>query len=209
VISLIVIDDFLEDPHPFRVAALRQNYPAPKEPTPYPGRNSEFPVKIEGFDAAISDIVREPLEPAKGLANGHFRMALDGDKGTAGVHIDIAHWTTILYLSLPDDCPDGAAGGTHLFRHKATASDHAPYDEKELAAMGFTSPAEFMDSVLNADTNDRNKWDELLTVPMRFNRLLIFRPQQYHDAGISFGNNNENGRLIYMNFYNNVDRRRM
>ena len=209
MISLIVIDDFLEDPHQFRAAALRQNYPAPKEPTPYPGRNSEFPVKIEGFDAAISDIVREPLEPAQGLAHGHFRMALDGDKGSAGVHIDIAHWTTILYLSLPDDCPDGAAGGTHLFRHKATASDHAPYDEKELAAMGFTSPAEFMDSVLNADTNDRNKWDELLTVPMRFNRLLIFRPQQYHDAGISFGTNKENGRLVYMNFYNNVERRRM
>ncbi len=209
MISLIVIDDFLENPNQLRDAALRQNYPVPKEPKPYPGRNSEFPVMIEGFDAAISDIVRESLGPAKGLANGYFRMALDGDKGTAGVHIDIAHWTTILYLSLPEDCPDGAAGGTHLFRHKATASDHAPYDEGELAAMGFTSSEEFMDSVLNADTNDRNKWDELLTVPMRFNRLLIFRPQQYHDAGISFGTNKENGRLIYMNFYNNVDRRRM
>ena len=178
MISLIVIDDFLENPHQFRAAALRQDYPAPKE-------------------------------PAQGLANGHFRIALEGDKGTAGVHIDIAHWTTVLYLSLPDDCPDGAAGGTHLFRHKATASDHAPYDEKELAAMGFTSPKEFMDSVLNADTNDRNKWDELLTVPMRFNRLMIFRPQQYHDAGISFGTDKKNGRLVYMNFYNNVDRRRM
>ena len=209
MISLIVIDDFLENPHQFRDAALRQSYPAPKKPEPYPGRNSEFPVRIEGFDAAISDIVREPLEPAKGLANGHFRIALEGDKGTAGVHIDIAHWTTVLYLSLPDDCPDGAAGGTHLFRHKATASDHAPYDEKELAAMGFASPKEFMDSVLNADTNDRNKWDELLTVPMRFNRLMIFRPQQYHDAGISFGTGKKNGRLVYMNFYNNVDRRRM
>ena len=43
----------------------------------------------------------------------------------AGVHIDISHWTAILYLSLPGDCPDTVAAGTHLFRHKATNSDHA------------------------------------------------------------------------------------
>ena len=209
MISLIVIDDFLQDPHQFREAALRQNYPAPKSPMPYPGRDSELPLLIEGLDATISDIVREPLERTKGLVNGHFRIALHGDKGTAGVHIDIAHWTTVLYLTLPDDCPEGAAGGTHLFRHKATGSDHAPYDEQELAAMGFATVQEFMDRVVNADTNDRDKWDELITVPMRFNRLMVFRPQQYHDAGFSFGTNKENARLVYVNSYNNVDTRRM
>jgi hypothetical protein len=209
MISLIVIDDFLEEPHRFRNAALKLNYPVPKEPMPYPGRDSDSPLLIEGYDAVISDIVRERLEPTQGLRNGYFRIALDGDKGTAGVHIDIAHWTTILYLTLPEDCPAGNAGGTHLFRHNATGSDHSPYDEQELAAMGFATVQEFMDKVVNADTNDRDKWTELTSVPMRFNRLLIFRPQQYHDAGISFGTNRENGRLIYVNSYNNVNARRM
>lgn len=41
-----------------------------------------------------------------------------------------------------------------------------------------------------------------MTVPMRFNRLLIIKPQQYHDAGISFGDSPENGRLIYVCAYN-------
>jgi hypothetical protein len=209
MISLIVIDDFLQDPHQFRNAALRLNYPVPEKPMPYPGRDSDSPLLIEGFDAAIADIVRERLEPTKGLRNGYFRIALDGDKGTAGVHIDIAHWTTILYLTLPDDCPDGAAAGTHLFRHNATGSDHSPYNEQELAAMGFSTVQEFMDQVVNADTNDRDKWTELTSVPMRFNRLLIFRPQQYHDAGIGFGTSREDGRLIYVNSYNNVNARRM
>lgn len=207
--SLIVVDDFLEDPHQLRDAALRQNFPAPKEPTPYPGRNSEFPQRVDGFDALISEIVGERLVPAEGMVNGHFRLALDGDKGTAGIHIDIAHWTTILYLTLPDDGPDGAVGGTHLFRHRATGSDRAPFDAEELTAMGFATPQEFMDRVVTADTNDRDKWDPLLTVPMRFNRLMIFRPQQYHDAGPGFGTSKENGRLVYLNLYNNAETRRM
>ncbi len=207
--SLIVVDDFLEDPHQLREAALRQNFPALETPMNYPGRNSEFPLSVSGFDALISEIVGEPLVPTMGMANGHFRIALDGDKGAAGIHIDIAHWTTILYLTLPGDCPEGAAGGTHLFRHKATGSDRAPYDAEELTAMGFQTPQEFMDNVVTADTNDRDKWDPLLTVPMRFNRLMVFRPQQYHDAGAGFGTSKENGRLVYLNLYNNAETRRM
>ena len=147
MLSLIVIDDFLEDPHRFRNAALKLNYPVPETPMPYPGRDSDSPLLIEGYDAVISDIVRERLEPTKGLRNGYFRIALDGDKGTAGVHIDIAHWTTILYLTLPEDCPEGNAGGTHLFRHNATGSDHSPYDEQELAAMGVAFADDYKQSV--------------------------------------------------------------
>lgn len=207
--SLIIIDDFVDNPEALRDAALRQNYPDPGRAMTYPGRDSERPVVRKEFDSLIAEIVGERLVPAAGISNGHFRLALDGDKGTAGVHIDIAHWTSILYLSLPGDCPDSVAAGTRLFRHKATNSDHAPYDEQELAAMGFSTPKEFMDNVVTADTNDPDKWEQLLTVPMKFNRLMLFRPQQYHDAGTGFGTSLENGRLVYLNFYNNVDVRRI
>lgn len=66
-----------------------------------------------------------------------------------------------------------------------------------------------MDNVVTADTNDPDKWEKILTVPMRFNRLMLFRPQQYHDAGAGFGGDLQNGRLVYLNFYNNVDVRRI
>lgn len=207
--SLIVIDDFLDQPLELREVALGMNYPEAKGPTTYPGRNSEAPLHADRFDALISEIVGERLVRAQGVSNGHFRIALDGDKGTANVHIDIAHWTTVLYLTLPEDCPDGPRGGTHFHRHKATGSDRAPYDEQELSAMGFASPEEFMERVLNADTNDADKWEELSTVPIRFNRLMLFRPQQYHTAGRGFGTSIENGRLVYVNTYNNAEVRRM
>ena len=207
--SLIIIDDFLDNPNVLRDVALRQNYPTSDKPMTYPGRDSEQPLVSKEFDKRVAEIVGERLVPAAGISNGRFRLALENDKGTAGVHIDISHWTAILYLSLTEDCPDSVAGGTHLFRHKSTNSDHAPYDEQELAAMGFATPKEFMDNVITADTNDPDKWERLLTVPLRFNRLMLFRPQQYHDAGAGFGASLENGRLVYLNFYNNVDVRRI
>ncbi len=207
--SLIVIDDLLDKPHDLREVALGMDYPETGKPTTYPGRNSKDPLLADTFDALVSEIVGEPLVRAPGVVSGHFRIALEGDKGMANVHIDIAHWTTVLYLTLPEHCPAGARGGTHLYRHKPTGTERAPYDEQELSAMGFSSPQEFMERVLNADTNDPDKWEELSTVPIRFNRLMLFRPQQYHAAGLGFGTNLENGRLVYVNSYNHVDMRRM
>ncbi|MDX1405858.1 MAG: DUF6445 family protein [Woeseiaceae bacterium] len=207
--SLIVIDDLLDNPLELREVALGMNYPESSKPTTYPGRNSETPLLADRFDKLISEIVGESLVRAPGVVSGHFRIALEGDTGTANVHIDIAHWTTVLYLTLPEHCPAGTSGGTHLYRHRPTGSDRAPYDEQELSAMGFASPEEFMERVLNADTNDPEKWEELCTVPIRFNRLLLFRPQQYHSAGYGFGTSKENGRLVYVNSYNNADTRRM
>ena len=126
-----------------------------------------------------------------------FRLALEGDKGTESVHIDPVNWTVLLYLTLPEHCQDG----THLFRHKGTESDHAPYSASEMAQMGFSSEDDFMRNLLAKDTNDMEAWEHLTTIPMRFNRLLILEPQQYHDAGLSFGSSAEDGRLIYIATY--------
>jgi hypothetical protein len=40
-----------------------------------------------------------------------------------------------------------------------------------------------------------------MTVPMRFNRLVLLQPQYWHTAGGSFGDSIENGRLVYLMFF--------
>ncbi len=195
--SLFIIDDFLNDPDTLRAAALAQEYPEPEGVQNYPGRDSRHRQIINGFDQKIAEIVGETVEPAGAPSHAKFRLALEGDKGRDGVHIDPVNWTAILYLTLPEHCRDG----THLFRHKETGTDHAPYNEQELAAMGFTSKEAFMSNVLDRNTNNPDAWELLMTVPMRYNRLLIIRPQQYHDAGVSFGDSPQNGRLVYLTTY--------
>jgi hypothetical protein len=40
-----------------------------------------------------------------------------------------------------------------------------------------------------------------MTVPMRFNRLILLRPWLWHTAGMSFGTSNENCRLVQLFFF--------
>jgi len=70
--------------------------------------------------------------------------------------------------------------------------------------MGCNSVAEFWDRVLNPQTNDPTKWEKISTVPTRYNRLVLLEAKQWHDAGLSFGTDATNGRLVYLTGYNVV-----
>ncbi|MCK0070252.1 MULTISPECIES: DUF6445 family protein [Kordiimonas] len=199
--SLIIIDDFLPDPFVLRNAALQQEYPTYDTPTMFAGRNSQYRQKINGFDEKIAEIVGEPLALVPGSSYHKFRIALDGENGTHSVHIDPAHWTVILYLTLPEHCEDG----THLYQHRPTGLDHTPWSKKEWQESKWDTQDQVWSDIIEPDTNDMDKWEKTMTVPMRFNRLMIFRPQQFHDAGRSFGTSLENGRLIYLSSYTSVN----
>lgn len=195
--SFIVVDDFLDDPYSLRNAALRLSYPAVKGT--YPGRNSEQRINLDGLNNEVSRLVGEPLvHMAHNQAHGKCRISLAADTGTAGVHTDGSHWSGILYLSLPEHC----RGGTEFFRHIPTNSERAPYNDKEAAErFGAPSAKQWVADVLERDTNDKSKWEMIMRVPMRFNRLVLLRPWLWHTAGESFGDSMENGRLVYLMFF--------
>jgi len=186
---------------PLREIGLKQDYPVPETPQFYPGRNSAGAQILPNLEKVVSAHVGLPLAPVQDrAAYGKFRIALEGAKGAAGVHIDNADYTAILYLTLPADCQDG----THFFRHLPTGTDRAPRTDEELSAIGCGSPQEFWDKIMKPHTNDPTKWERISTAPMRFNRLVILEAKQWHDAGKSFGRDASNGRLIYLTGFNVV-----
>lgn len=199
--SMIVVDDFLENPDEIRRAALSLDYPKLGIDTYFPGRNSQQHLTIGGLEPEVSRLVGERLVPTPGTGHARCRSALANDKGRASIHIDESHWSGILYLTLPEHCQ----GGTDFFRHKPTNSDHAPLNPEELAAMGLKSFDEVWTKILQPDTNNPAKWEHIMRVPMRFNRLILLRPWLWHNAGPSFGTGIENGRLIYLMFFNSPD----
>ncbi len=193
--SVIIVDDFLEDPDPFRATALRLTYS--NEQGAFPGRNSVERINLEGLDQYASELVGEPLKAIGApLSHAKCRITLANDKGRAHVHTDTSHWSGILYLSRPEDC----RSGTEFFRHRATNSDRAPTNAAELAKMGFNSVDQVHD-IIARDSNNPDAWEPTMTVPMRYNRLVMLRPWLWHTAGPGFGDRLENGRLVYLMFF--------
>lgn len=67
--------------------------------------------------------------------------------------------------------------------------------------MGFRDAKAMQIGMVEQDGRDPQKWDQIMEVPMRFNRLVLLRPWLWHTAGPGFGTSLENGRLIYVMFF--------
>ena len=194
--AVFIIDDFLRNADEVRRQALSLTYAVGGR---YPGLNSVQKLRIEGLDQVISTLVREPVRApwTDDFSHGSCRVALASDEQQARIHIDQSHWSGILYLSRPEDCH----GGTEFFRHKRTGTDRVPMDEKSLREAGYSTYEELQKDILDKDALDRSKWEHTMTVPMRFNRLVLLQPHYWHTAGPGFGDSLENGRLIYLMFF--------
>lgn len=199
--SLIIVDDFLDNAHELREAALRLTYPDLQGA--FPGRNSLERINLDRLVPRVSHLVGEPLgllTPPQSHAK--CRITLAADQGRAKVHIDQAYWSGILYLSRPEDC----RGGTDFFRHRRTGTERAPLDERELQAMGFETMEQMHREIIERDSSDDSQWERTMQVPMRFNRLVLLRPWLWHTAGEGFGDSLENGRLVYLMFFASAPR---
>lgn len=198
--SIIVVDGFLQDPHGFRKAVLNLSYPELSEKKGYPGRNSAQRIQIPGLEEEISRLAGTKLKAKIDAGHARARITLEGDQGTANIHIDPGYWSGILYLSLPEHCD----GGTDFYRHKETGTERALLEPHDIATLGVSSTEEAnekFNKILLSDTHDMSKWERIMRVPMRFNRLLLLRPWFWHTASAGFGDSLENGRLVYLLFF--------
>ncbi|MBC2776319.1 DUF6445 family protein [Parasphingopyxis marina] len=195
--SLIVLDDFLADPHAARRRALALDYDPKFKRGNYPGLLSTNPLPIQGLEASVSKIVGRPVAPAPDTTHNHCRLTLKADKGKSGVHVDPCFYSGILYLSLDEHC----RGGTDFFRHRRTGLDAVPGDPARIAATGYADANALIEDVVNRDTTNAARWERTTRVPMRFNRLILFKPWQFHNAGPGFGSSPETGRLVHLMFF--------
>lgn len=195
--SLLIIDDFLTDPQAARGRALALDYDVSLKNGNYPGTLSSEALPIAGLDDAVSQIIGAKVKPQPGTSHSHCRLTLAHDKGLSGVHIDPCFYSGILYLNLPEHC----RGGTDFFRHKRTGLDRVPMDTGQMLAAGYADPNQLIEEVVNCDTLKPAKWEKQFTVPMRFNRLVLFSPWMFHNSAKGFGSGPENGRLVHLMFF--------
>ena len=198
--AIYVIDDFLREPQAMRLLGLQAEYPVPPETPWYPGRNSRREYPIAALDETVGSITGHAVTPLPDSAHTKFRLCLADEIGKGGVHIDNCHWTGVFFLTLDEH----AQGGTDFFRHRPSGTLRAPVYPEDWQKWPFDSVAKLWNEVIHPHTNDASKWELVRRVQMKFNRLVLFRPWQWHNAAPGFGDRPENGRLIYVLSYNSA-----
>lgn len=199
-LTYIVIDDFYSNPMEVREEALKLDYPPSPEGAPYPGRNSVQSMLWPNSDEMFSQLVREPVRGKRGFAHGRFRQTTATDLRGADIHIDIGTvWAGVLCLTLPEHCQ----GGTDFFRNREFGTDGAPVTQEDLKTYGplGTSPDAVVTQLVDKEGIDRSKWEHAMTIPLRFNRLVLFRAWLWHTSGDAFGDRPENCRLVQLFFF--------
>jgi hypothetical protein len=200
--SIIIVDDFYDDAMDVRAKAVELEYPE-SDKAYYAGRNSRLVLLSDGIAQMVSLLIGSDVVPSPKSANGHFRITLKGDKPKQDVHVDPNRdWAGILYLTAPEHCQ----GGTSFFRHKELGIDKMPTDPEEIRTFGYRDHEHMRRAIVDHDGMDRSKWEETMTAPMRFNRLVLFRSWFWHSFTENFGDSVENGRLIQVFFFDFASR---
>ncbi|GAB3628697.1 DUF6445 family protein [Pandoraea terrae] len=179
--SIIVTDDFYQEPMRVREFALAQDFSVKGN---YPGARTG-PFLQADVGAAIQAIVKRPITywPVD-TYNGAFQFSVKDDR--TWVHADhTTLWSGVLYLS--PNAPPGA--GTAFFRHIETGIELYPDDHVQRQRC-------------DKDASVRERWILTDQVANRFNRLVLFRGKRFHCSQGHFGHCKRTGRLFQTFFFN-------
>lgn len=198
--NIIIADDFYDNPDEIRNIALNLEYPEQHKNSTYPGRNSSKTHYTEEAHQKVEYLLGRKVNPAPNSACGDFRISYENDSFKQFIHVDGGfEWGGVIFLNPPEQCV--ADAGTSFYRHKSLRTEQVPVNSEEGAIFGYTDYQEISKSMIYGDGLDETKWDCYLTVPMVYNRIVLFRPWLWHSHSKNFGNNINNCRLVQLLFY--------
>ena len=189
--NLIIVDDFYNNVDEVRKFALSQPFDVKGN---YPGVRT---------GCLINDSTRENIqkivEPHGGKIvdwlehdeyTGSFQMATSRERtwvhsdnvNNSYMHDSPNYWGGVLYLN--PDAP--LEGGTSFYRSKVNKSIYN-HNYDHLASDVYSQ--------------DMTKWDIATEVKNIYNRLILFRGDQWHSSSTYFGHDDETGRLTQVFFF--------
>tara|TARA_X000000368_G_scaffold9821_1_gene7816 strand:- start:873 stop:1433 length:561 start_codon:yes stop_codon:yes gene_type:complete len=179
--NLLVIDDFYNNVDGVREFALTQEFNVKGN---YPGartknfNNESTKNQIQRLIHPHAGEITDWME-GETQYTGSFQMTNSTHK--SWIHTDDHNnWAGVLYLT-PDAPP---TGGTGFYRSKINGSMYGNNDD-DIGPYG----------------EDKSKWDLVNEVHNIYNRLILFRSDQWHTSMEYFGNDHETGRLTQVFFF--------
>ena len=182
--KLAIIDDFLDSPDSIRKTIIE---------TPMRDHKASDGVTYPGIVELSGDLKKYLANCFASMYQGVFQEQLMFARHSYS-SMDPPHWAHsdrnmcryvgLIYLS-PIDYPHD---GTHLVMHRETSLEYHPQTESDRFK-------------IMRDSNVRSKWDIVMTVPSRYNRLLVLDAACLHASALSFGTNRINSRLVLSVFF--------
>ena len=179
--NLLVVDGFYHNVDGVRKFALSEKFDVVGN---YPGKrtkafnNDSTQDKIQSFLYPHAGKIIDWMENEDQYC-GSFQMSYATDR--SWIHTDDHNnWAGVLYLT--PNAP--ITGGTGFYRSKVNGSIYGKNDD------------------LAGDyAQDKTQWDLIGEVHNIYNRLVLFRADQWHTSMEYFGNNNKTGRLTQVFFF--------
>ena len=184
----LTIDNFYSNPMDVREFALRQEF---KVRGNYPGQRTE-----SFLSDATKKTLRDILYPFAGdITNwggeytGSFQYTTASDR--SWIHADsTTDWAAVCYLT--PDAP--LTAGTGIFKHKETGWSNFDYRNNDPEYLRQAPPGH--------DSQDYTKWEMVDRIGNVFNRLIMYRADNYHVSLDYFGKDMYDGRLFQVFFFN-------
>lgn len=185
--SLIIIENFYQDPNAIREYALSKEFTVKGN---YPGMRTdcESDKQREYLKKYFEDhVFKRPITYWPDGYNTAFQYTTEESK--TWVHHDLTGWAGVLYLT--PNAP--VESGTGIYRHKDTG----------IFEWNKNDPK----TELNNETflQDMSKWEQIAFVGNIYNRLVIYRGSLYHRSVLpGFGKDKHSGRLFQTFFFDTV-----
>lgn len=200
--SIIVVDNFYDDPQKVRDIAINSQYPTPTDNYTYPGKNSKTNFYTKEIHNKFEEILGRKLVASN--PNGFFRLSLEKDKFKQDIHVDpVWQFGAVCYLNTPEQCID--EGGTSFWIHNSSGQDQLLDSDEKARMYGYTSKNSHWEKVVYGDGLDRKLWSRYFLCPMKYNRVVIFRSNLWHSHNYNFGKDISDGRLVQLFFFNPIN----
>lgn len=196
--KVVIYDNFYSNPDQIIEVIKTMEFESPNKGN-YPGKNSKFIHYPEEFNNFFSWLTGEQVQAAKNSSAGLFRLTKESDSYKQKIHVDLpsmnCSWAGVCYLN-KEFSPDA---GTKFWQHKETKMEELPLNISEASKYGFNS-LEDVRKFMETDGLDESKWNQVMSVPMKYNRLVLFRPWMWHSIGAQFGHDDLTARLTQLFF---------
>ena len=182
--SVIVVDNFYEEPDVIRRFALQHTFY--EDPEHYKGVRSRERYNSEELKQKFEELIQEKITESWDVHQYNGCFQITSAENQQVYHCDGNSWAGVLYLS--PDAPLNS--GTRLHKSKLTGIR----DSRE------ASPAQ-REITFSSGFYDSTKFDTVDNIGNIYNRLVLFRSTNIHSAGDYFGTDMMNGRLVHLFFF--------